>query len=97
MQIIPIRLNQTKLKMPMFNRLLGGPGKIWREKDLAKTRDHVFILLRGSLNNLWEWSRPSLGRGHCLAGSLGGRVWTKATLQERKLMLGAGVKPPGKQ
>ena len=35
--------------------------------------------LYSSLNSLWEWSCPSLGRDQYFAGFPGGGVWTKAT------------------
>lgn len=64
----------------MFNAVLqGGQETMARERCEGETMQNQEIILGVSLNSLWEWSLPSLGRSQCLAGFPRGGVWTKAT------------------
>ena len=62
--------------MPMFNSVLpGGIGKAGREEkkkngETMRNPEIICTFSGGSFKLLWEWSWPSLGRGHHLVAFL---------------------------
>lgn len=74
--------------MPALPGSSQSPRKTWKpQRGKRTTRWPSVGSLEGSLNSLWKWSWPSLGRrGHHLAGFFGGRLWTAATPREGVLV-----------
>lgn len=86
--LIQIRSNQMELeKKPglMGASVPGWPSDPQRRKTRKtwgaerRTRKATCSFSGASLNNLWEWTWPSLWRGHHLAGFLIGGAWTVTT------------------